>query len=48
MPIKNSKEDIEELIEELLSLKNPFVNAEGKPIVIKMTRYEIEKKFARK
>lgn len=48
MPIKNSKEDIEELIEELLSLKNPFINAEGKPIVIKMTRYEIEKKFARK
>ena len=48
MPIKNEKEDIEELIEELLSLKNPFINGQGKPIVIKMTRYEIEKKFARK
>ena len=48
MPIKNEKEDIEELIEELLSLKSPFINGQGKPIVIKMTRYEIEKKFARK
>ena len=48
MTIKNAKEEIENLLDELLSLKNPFINAEGNPIVIKMTRYEIEKKFARK
>ncbi len=48
MPINKSKEDIESLIDELLSLPNPFVNAQGKPLVIKMTRYEIERKFARK
>ena len=48
MPINSSQEDIENLIEALLSLQNPFVNSEGKPIAIKMSRYEIEKKFARK
>lgn len=48
MPINKTKEDIESLIDELLSLQNPFVNAKGKPLVIKMTRYEIERKFARK
>lgn len=48
MPIHSSQEDIENLIESLLSLQNPFVNSEGKPIAIKMNRYEIERKFARK
>ena len=48
IPVNTSTEDIENLIEALLSLKNPFMNSEGKPIVIKMTRYEIERKFARK
>ena len=48
MPIHSSQEDIENLIEALLSLQNPFVNSEGKPIAIKMNRYEIERKFARK
>lgn len=48
MPINSSQEDIENLIEALLSLQNPFVNSEGKPIAIKMNRYEIERKFARK
>ena len=48
MPIHSSQEDIENLIEVLLSLQNPFVNSEGKPIAIKMNRYEIERKFARK
>ena len=48
MPIHNSQDEIENLIEELLSLQNPFINSQGNPIVIKMSRYEIEKKFARK
>ena len=48
IPIYNSKEEIESLIEELLSLQNPFINSQGNPIVIKMSRYEIERKFARK
>ena len=48
MPIHNSQDEIENLIEELLSLQDPFINSQGNPIVIKMSRYEIEKKFARK
>ena len=48
MPIHTSQDEIENLIEELLSLQNPFINSQGNPIVIKMSRYEIEKKFARK
>ena len=48
MPVNKSKEDIEGLIDELLSLNNPFINTKGNPIVIKMSRYEIERKFARK
>ena len=48
MPINQSQDELVDLIDRLLSLENPFINAEGKPLVIKMTRYEIERKFARK
>lgn len=48
MPVVTSNEEIENLIDELLNLQNPFVDNYGKPFVIKMSRYEIEKKFARK
>ena len=43
-----NKEDIDGLMEQLLSLQNPFTCLHGKPIAIKMTKYDIERKFARK
>ena len=39
--------EAEELIEELLSLDNPFHCPHGRPTIIKMTKYELEKKFKR-
>ena len=43
-----NKEDIDGLMEQLLSLQNPFACLHGKPIAIKMSKYDIERKFARK
>ena len=43
-----NKEDIDGLMEQLLSLQNPFTCLHGKPIAIKMSKYDIERKFARK
>ncbi len=36
------------LMGELLKLPNPFTCPHGRPTVIKMSKYEIERKFARK
>ena len=41
-------EEVEKLMEQLLSLPNPFTCPHGRPTVIKMTKYDIERKFARK
>lgn len=41
-------EEVEKLMEQLLSLTNPFTCPHGRPTVIKMTKYDIERKFARK
>ena len=35
------------LIEELLTLENPFHCPHGRPIIVSMTQYELEKKFKR-
>lgn len=43
-----SKEEVNCLMEELLKLPNPFTCPHGRPTVIKMSKYDIEKKFARK
>ena len=42
-----SKPEIEALLEELLSLENPYHCPHGRPTIIAMTKYELEKKFKR-
>ena len=42
------KQEVDELMTELLKLPNPFTCPHGRPTVIKMTKYDIERKFARK
>ena len=43
-----TEEEVEKLMDELLKLPNPFTCPHGRPTVIKMTKYDIERKFARK
>ena len=43
-----TKEEVESLLDKLLQLPNPFTCPHGRPTVIKMTKYDIERKFARK
>ena len=43
-----TQEEVERLMDELLKLPNPFTCPHGRPTVIKMTKYDIERKFARK
>ena len=42
-----SFQEMEALIEELLSLDNPYHCPHGRPTIISMSKYEIEKKFKR-
>ena len=41
-------EEVEKLMDQLLKLPNPFTCPHGRPTAIKMTKYDIERKFARK
>lgn len=41
-------EEIDSLLEKLLSMPNPFTCPDGRSMAIRMTKYEIERKFARK
>ena len=41
-------QEVESLMEALLQLPNPFTCPHGRPTAIKMTKYDIERKFARK
>ena len=43
-----NKEEVEKLMDELLVLQNPFTCPHGRPTAIKMTKYELERKFNRK
>ena len=43
-----SMDEVVSIIDQLLVLKNPFSCPHGRPTVIKMSKYEIERKFARK
>lgn len=42
-----SLQEADALVEELLSLENPFNCPHGRPTIISMSKYEIEKKFKR-
>ena len=46
--MKLTKEEVDSLMAKLLELPNPFTCPHGRPTVIKMSKYEIERKFARK
>jgi DNA mismatch repair protein MutL len=39
--------EVESLIDELLTLENPYNCPHGRPTIISMTKYELEKKFKR-
>ncbi|MBE5821211.1 MAG: DNA mismatch repair endonuclease MutL [Clostridiales bacterium] len=41
-------EEVENLLNEMLKLENPFSCPHGRPTAIKMSKYEIERKFGRK
>ena len=41
-------EEVQNLMDKLLELPNPFTCPHGRPTAIKMTKYDIERKFARK
>jgi DNA mismatch repair protein MutL len=43
-----STQEVERLMDDLLSLPNPFTCPHGRPTAIKMSKYDIERKFARK
>lgn len=43
-----SEEEVHKLMKELLKLPNPFTCPHGRPVAIKMTKYDLERKFARK
>ena len=45
--MKLNKEEVDNLMAELLKLPNPFSCPHGRPTVIKMSRYDIDKKFER-
>ena len=42
-----SADEAEKLIDELLTLENPYHCPHGRPTIISMTKYELEKKFKR-
>lgn len=43
-----SVEEVDSLMNKLLALPNPFTCPHGRPTAIKMSKYDIERKFARK
>ena len=43
-----TKEEVENLMKQLLVLKNPFTCPHGRPTAIRMTKADIEKKFSRR
>lgn len=46
--MKLTEAEVDKLMERLLELPNPFTCPHGRPTAIRMSKYEIERKFARK
>ena len=46
--MKLTKEEVDNLMKQLLVLRNPFTCPHGRPTAIEMSKYEIERKFSRK
>ena len=46
--MKLTEKEVDKLMERLLVLPNPFTCPHGRPTAIRMSRYDIERKFARK
>lgn len=46
--MKLTEAEVDKLMEKLLELPNPFTCPHGRPTAIKMSKYEIERKFSRK
>ena len=42
-----SYEEMDSLMEQLMKLDNPYQCPHGRPTIISMTKYELEKKFKR-
>ena len=42
-----SREEMASLLEQLLQLENPYHCPHGKPTIITMSKYELERKFKR-
>jgi len=42
-----SRREVEHLLDELMTLENPYHCPHGRPIIISMTKYDIEKRFKR-
>ena len=42
-----SRPEIEQLLDDLLELENPYFCPHGRPVIISMSKHEIEKKFKR-
>ena len=42
-----SLQEAEKLVDELMTLDNPFSCPHGRPTIIRMSKYELEKKFSR-
>ncbi len=42
-----SRREMEALLAQLMELENPYTCPHGRPVIIRMTRYELEKKFKR-
>lgn len=45
--VPEGEEKIKSILDKFLSMPNPFVNFDGEALAIKMTKYDIEKKFSR-
>ena len=44
---KISREEMESLLLQMMELDNPYACPHGRPTMISMTKYELEKKFKR-